>query len=474
MNRCQTKFPPPAASGLPVVVRASSLPGCPVRQLFTVCLIALLTLCCSAAIGAVANARGNAASSNLPPESMTCQSIHCPARFIMCMAYDRFRNAVWIGSEGSGIYEYRLGSAAAGNRWRHFSKNSGLADNSCYAIAVDRQGRVWAGTDRHGVDVYAGHAKGWMRYDVLPLRDKAASFGPLGSHPTAMAVNPKTGSIWIGEEAGISIYRPQTHTWNYLTVANGLATNQIAAIGFLPHGRVLVATQCDGLLIGRPKVHPSRQGNSGVLSALPEYANCYRWEHINGPFNTPRTAFGNGLPSALTNALFIASKGRCYLATDSGLAVSEDGGQSWRFEQGQDYAARVRGEFHPPLGFRAPPQRVLNKLLPGEHITSVAADALGNLWLGFWRNGFAVMNPKTGQIYRTSGQVPVGPGHAGKHASADANPFNYANCLLPLPDGKMLVGYYGGGVVEAGTSDAGNAGKGSLKLAAKRVEGRFP
>ncbi|MGC8542216.1 MAG: hypothetical protein ACP5QA_16535, partial [Phycisphaerae bacterium] len=66
---------------------------------------------------------------------------------------------------------------------------------------------------------------------------------------------------------------------------------------------------------------------------------------------------------------------------------------------------------------------------------------LGNLWLGFWRNGFAVMNPSNGEVWQ---------GDARKKGHGQRDFRQYATCLLPLPNGKMLVGTYGGGVTEAG------------------------
>ncbi len=140
--------------------------------------------------------------------------LSCPARFITCMAWDKCRHAAWIGTEGHGIYEFRPW-AHRGRRWVHFSKGQGvgggLADNCCYAIAVDDKARVWAGTDRHGVDVLVSRKKGWQRYDVLPLVHPG-KFGPMGSHPFAIAVDPYQARVWLATEAGISIYNTRrTH-----------------------------------------------------------------------------------------------------------------------------------------------------------------------------------------------------------------------------------------------------------------------
>ena len=391
-----------------------------------------------------------AVASTSPAPNSAERKLSCPARFITCMAWDKFRHCVWIGTEGHGIYEYRPW-ASGGKRWLQFSKTNGLSDNSCYAIAIDDKARIWAGTDRHGVEVLISRRKPWQRYDVLPLTHKGR-FGPLGSHPFCIAVDPYTGAVWLGTEAGISIYSTRRHTWRYLTVANGLPSDQINTINFLPQGKVILGTQCDGVDIGTPETHRHRLDNKMVLSSLPGFRDPYRWQVITGPFHTPDSATGSGLPSSLINAVLVpatpaatarlsayqlaraARHQNIDIGTDSGLAISRNGGQRWNFEQGRDYAARVLGLFHPPAGFRAPPQAQLASLLSGEHITCVARDAAGNLWLGFWRDGYMVISPHGHHIYRTDGDP--------RFAKTDT----YVQAILPLPNGKVLIGRYGHGV----------------------------
>ena len=266
------------------------------RVLFT-----LLIILASVMHPQSAGAKASAPKISPVPERL----LNCPAKFITCMAWDAFRSAAWIGTEGHGIYEYRPLARANGShpRWRHFSKANGLADNSCYAIAVDGKGRIWAGTDRHGVDVYVSGRKGWQRYDVLPLIHKG-KFGPLGSHPFCISVNPTNGSVWIGTEAGVSIYRTKTHAWHYLTVNNGLPSNQINTITFLPRGNVMIGTQCDGIAIGGRNAaqHAGLSRDKLYAAELMGTVQPWHWRVVTGPFHTPPRAFGSGLPSSLINA----------------------------------------------------------------------------------------------------------------------------------------------------------------------------
>jgi hypothetical protein len=123
-----------------------------------------------------------------------------------------------------------------------------------------------------------------------------------------------------------------------------------------------------------------------------------------------------------------------YAGTDRGLAISSDHGQTFRYERGTDYAAKVQGLWHPPSGFRAPSKAFLLHLLPGDHITCLAQGIHGNLWLGTWRNGYAKINTRTGAIIQS------------QFIKGLSNLDGYISKLAITPDGSLLIGRYGSGV----------------------------
>jgi hypothetical protein len=116
------------------------------------------------------------------------------------------------------------------------------------------------------------------------------------------------------------------------------------------------------------------------------------------------------------------------------LAISSDHGQTFRYERGTDYAAKVQGLWHPPSGFRAPSKAFLLHLLPGDHITCLAQGIHGNLWLGTWRNGYAKINTRTGAIIQS------------QFIKGLSNLDGYISKLAITPDGSLLIGRYGSGV----------------------------
>ena len=349
--------------------------------------------------------------------------LNCPAQFITALLAQP-RGGIWVAGEDTGIYYLKAG----GHAWKHFDKASSpaLVSNSIYSLCMDHQGRLWAGTNRHGVCVFNGQK--WQHYGLLS--------GPMGSHVVAIGVDPRDGSVWMGTEGGVSIYMPRNSgaksrlsrlpyaakaaskpmvcgRWRYISRLNGLPANP-DCVAFNKQGTAFVGTLCGGL----------------AISPYP----YTRWRIIHGPLHLPRASTGYGLPSNLINCVLVGRHGRVYVGTDRGLAISTDGGQSFRYERGMDYAAKVLGLWHPPAGYRLPPKAFLNHLLPGDHITSLAQGSHGNIWLGTWRNGYAKINTRTGKIIQS------------QFIKGLSQLDGYISSLAFAANGWLLVGRYGSGV----------------------------
>jgi len=343
----------------------------------------------------------------------------CPVHFVTAMVSDG-QGGAWIAGEDSGIYHYL---PSWPSHWQHYDKanSSGLISNHIYSLCLDAKGRLWAGTLRHGVCVYNGVK--WKHYGLLN--------GPLGCHVVAITSDPYDRSVWMCTEAGVSIYETGKHTWRYIPQAipgksaaiftNGLPPNP-DSVAFNPQGAAFVGTQCSGLAIAIP---PYRQ-----------------WTVTQGPRKMPITPSGKGLPSNLINEVMAGNHGRIYVATDAGLAWNSPRHNPFLFhyEQGATYAARVRGLWHSPANFKMPPKSFLRSLPSGDHVNCLAQDADGKLWLGTWRGGCW-----TDALYRG---WPLGrlrervPG-ARRFGRLDVS------AILPLADGRTLVGHYGAGVTAA-------------------------
>ncbi len=125
-----------------------------------VCMIAVAVASTLPATGASAAQGGNQAGqsiANTPkavPPSLPPHSLNCPAKFITALVPDGHGGA-WAASEDSGIYHWN----AAAKSWRAYNTDSspGLVSNRIYSLAIDYQGRLWVGMDRHGGVSEAGH-----------------------------------------------------------------------------------------------------------------------------------------------------------------------------------------------------------------------------------------------------------------------------------------------------------------------------
>ncbi len=371
--------------------------------------------------------------------------------FIMAMCRDKQGN-LWLATEGGGIYRYDP-SASKGKHWTQFTKQNthgALANNCIYAIACDNHNRIWAGELNHGVSVYNG--KQWQDYDIVQNPKHTVLAGPLGDHVFAMKFDPFTDQMWIGTNAGVSIYQcsgPKVgairHHWHYITQANGLPMNP-DAIAFGNGGIIYVGTQCSGLAVGTPLQGPRTKTAIGC--------GAYQWKIIKGPWHLPVTATGSGLPGNLINSVATTWANHLVIATDDGIALGRlnDGSKSasplnLTFEQGQDFPAKVLGLWHPPLHWQAP-SGVLLETLPMQDYTTAAAwqaarnstgpnapsgDA-GYLWLGHRQKGLDVWQ------YNARGKI-IQRWHIYSPQVG-----NYIESLQPLHRNVMAVGTYGNGL----------------------------
>ena len=96
------------------------------------------------------------------------------------------QDQVWAGTWGGGVARFD------GNQWTNYTIENGLAGNIVYSIAREPSGVLWFGTNR-GLTRYDGTT--WTVYD----RDK----GLLDNNVYAIAVAPN-GEVWAGTKRGVA------------------------------------------------------------------------------------------------------------------------------------------------------------------------------------------------------------------------------------------------------------------------------
>lgn len=92
---------------------------------------------------------------------------------------------IWAGTWGGGVGRYD------GARWTNYTEKDGLAGNIVYAIAQERGGALWFGTNK-GAARYDGNT--WQRLDKAD--------GLIDVNVYALAVAPDR-NVWVGTKGGV-------------------------------------------------------------------------------------------------------------------------------------------------------------------------------------------------------------------------------------------------------------------------------
>ncbi len=373
--------------------------------------------------------------------------------FVTSLLHDP-EGRLWVGTEDRGLW--RLDD----NGWTQFTRqNTGgtqegpcgaltssdgkgpttaasfLGDNSIQCLAFDKQGRLWVGHINHGVSVFNGTA--WRNYDVLN--------GPLGERVFDIAVCPTDGDVWMATSRGLARYRVSDNGWEYVvgqriknragwladsSVACDLPTDATRCLAFTRKGLLVVGTASHSVVIGSPRMRTGKTAYTWrSFSALPEAS-------VWG------LARGDDLPSGEIHDVAVGPNGHIWVATSRGVAFSSDDARSFTFCRGADCVeiASRRAKPPPPAAQKGLAEAGAAGLLPfAEDPTRfVGPGPDGELFVGHWRQGLAWMRPNA-----AGGGLVRGAIFNDSTAQRDE-----PSGVVCLPDGRLVVGWYGGGLCE--------------------------
>ncbi len=136
---------------------------------------------------------------------------------------------LWVGGE-EGLFRVQIKTKKKHN----FSTSNGLISNSVRAIAVDRLGFKWIGTDK-GVSQFDGD-RNWVTYDY--------SDGLPSNFINCVVIDP-LDNIWFGTDKGLAIYDRKKFTVR--TTKQGLPDNNVTSIAIDANGVFWIGTS-KGLL----------------------------------------------------------------------------------------------------------------------------------------------------------------------------------------------------------------------------------
>lgn len=294
----------------------------------------------------------------------------CPASFLTDAIVDQ-QGVLWAASENQGLW--RLLPEGS---WQRMNNSPGFPQDSLnvYALALDSQGRVWAGTAHEGAAVWNGRE--WKTYNRLN--------GLLGERVFDIQSSPVTGDIAVATSGGLSIYSPTAETWTSVTREQGLAENQIESLAFTADGGLVVGYQCGGVGFSSPQ------------------SGWRKWNNVQAPWHwdesrrmyQPGEMYGTGLPSNLCNAVAAGGGQDVWAATNCGLAWLHE--SKWLYTRGKDAGARNKGVYGGvPSAYRKtgfPSELPKPELLPEDYVTALLPCREG-LWVGFRKEGAALLDP---------------------------------------------------------------------------------
>jgi hypothetical protein len=263
---------------------------------------------------------------------------------------------VWAGVEDMGLSVYEPHEAA----WANFHDAPGGGD-PIIALACDRQGRVWAGHAYNGVSVFNG--AGWQSYGLLD--------GPLGERVNDIEVSPVDGDVWMATNRGITRYSVATDAWSYYTRGDGLPSDDMVGIAIDRGGTIYAATADNGVAIALP----TKTG----LSFKSIQTNADNRGRVNG----------QGLASNWCNDVRVTRSGVVFVGSTDDLSYSRDSGSTWQFIRGVDWREKALGATKPPPLENESAVGVMAE----DVVTSLGEDSQGRLLIGHLRVPADVLDP---------------------------------------------------------------------------------
>lgn len=355
---------------------------------------------------------------------------------VRALYYQAQGNVLWLGTRDAGLARLDLGSGRLSRFVHEPTAPASLVDDRIYALLVDRQQRLWVGTDG-GLDRFEP-ASG--RFAHVGLEPEGRE--PAGGGSVRALYEDDGGWLWVGTlSAGvirIGMGSGRVERFRHdPKVAGSLAHDEVRAFFQDADGRLWVGTRRGLDLFDaerRSFVHYQRdsrraeglgdnhvlslaQDRGGLLWVGTRLGGVHKWNPLGWQFGhvAPDPDDPLGLGSGHVTSFSEDRRGRLWIGTyDAGLyEMDRATGALKAYRQ----SARPRG-------------------LPSDQVMALAHDRGGDLWIGTRDAGLVRFDPTRGDFvgYGTEPGRPEGLQARG------------VTTILEDAQGRIWVGTYGGGL----------------------------
>lgn len=344
-------------------------------------------------------------------------------------------SVLWAGTQGSGLIQWNMRTGA----YRFYVPQVDRVDaRTILALAPDRKGNLWIGTNGNGVALLKRGRSKWTffyRKNGLP------------SNTVHAVMVARNGDVWVGTTRGVARYR--RGRWKKYTVRNGLPGSDVRAIAQDRRGRIWFSPNILGPfykrgrkfvrikrfpVVGATCIVPDRKG--GLWFCSDQGAIHYR----NG--RSKLYTVSHGLAGPVVQSIYVDVAGGAWMGTR---------------QRGVSYFRKGRwitmGRAHG---------------LPGLNIKGIVGASGGRLFVATFLNGASryqggrwhrlpigiVGNRINTVAYGPDGAIWVGTA-SGASRYYQGYWYNYTIILPNVdvrsfsfePSGAVWIGTYGGGVV---------------------------
>lgn len=286
---------------------------------------------------------------------------------------------LWVGTRG-GLARFD------GSQFRALPLEPPLdaAPIQITALSEDTQGRLWVGTQEHGL----------RRVEGGRVVAAAPPGGPVEGAVTSLAVG-LGGEIWVGTARGLA--RRAQGRWSWLTTAQGLPSDAVTGVHAARSGTVWITTRGGMCLLRNNRILPMDfQTESPARS--PEFLGIY--EDRSGVL----WAYGDTyLVNLGEGKRFNYFRGGETPAVRIWTLCEGRQGEFWIGTSGQGLFSFADGRFQP--------------LIPREgrlssDVRALCEDREGNLWLGTHGDGLLRLRPSQARLVGRDAGLPPGPARA--------------------------------------------------------------